>query len=153
MKWAPLALMLCCTVGNPPDCITKCGLEIYKPKWKCSDYQLAEDMSMAALVRTADARLTDCKGLSAWRVEVQSTINFDTLAKGTVHGITHCNLNYIEIGSDYPPQSSLTHEIVHVLQECVPLPPTDEQDPDHSNWGRDGIYEAIRSVEYSDHSK
>lgn len=63
-----------------------------------------------------------------------------------VYGLTRCEFSVIEIGTDNLGRSALAHEMVHAMQNCIPLGPLDHDDYYHSNWDRDGINDAIEKV-------
>lgn len=63
-----------------------------------------------------------------------------------VSGLTRCDLRVMIIGNQPVTKGALAHEYVHALQNCDPMPPIDDSDPYHSNWVRDGIYDAIEKV-------
>jgi len=61
-----------------------------------------------------------------------------------VAGMTECDLSRIYIGTGPYRDNAYAHELAHLAQNCnSPLPIDEHLDYDHSNWNRDGIYDAI----------
>jgi hypothetical protein len=136
------ALLLVSCAAAP--CRTKCGLLVERMpyQWTCKDVQDLESASMWAFKDVEDPRLQTCnaRGFSLSTVDAKSwTVNDGRL----VAGITYCNQKSMVVGNLNPRESTFTHELAHVLQNCRPNWPHDEIDWDHSNWERDGIYRAI----------
>jgi hypothetical protein len=156
------------TGGSPDD--TKSYM---LPWWTFENVQAMEDQSIqgyAAFVMDHDPRFeanAACKALSGVEVEIRTEPYWNDPGNGgeAVTGLTHCAgevTPWIEMGGDHAPNSgTLTHEMAHAIQRCSPIGPfpmanTDptyenDGDPQHENWGRDGIYSAIAFVQ-SDHS-
>lgn len=66
-----------------------------------------------------------------------------------VAGISDCNAGYMvlaDLGMVY--KSAFSHEAAHFVQRCnAPAPKDRGVDEDHSNWRRDGIYDATEKVQ------
>jgi hypothetical protein len=93
-----------------------------------------------------------CSMLHGVKVFVAPTVNFThpwTLEK--VSGYANCDGRNLVIGSPTSgrwQESSLAHELFHIAQGCQAVQPaTDGQDSDHANWVRDGITQAIMTME------
>lgn len=141
------ALLSCassCRVGTPPDCVTHCGIDIFQAKYRCEEYQFAEDETLREFLFTNDKRLHTC-AVNDWRVEVQPTINFQSYGE-QVSGRTVCESKVMYVNSHLPNRSSWSHEMAHAMQNCDPLRPLDSSDYYHSNWADGGIYAAISRV-------
>lgn len=144
---AVLVLLSCassCRVGTPPDCVTRCGIDILNAKYSCEEYQFAEDVTLREFLLTDDPRLYVCK-LGDWRVEIQSGETFTSLGE-KVSGRAICGENVMYVNGLLPNRSSLSHEMAHAAQNCEPKPPFDPNDYYHSNWTDGGIYGAISRV-------
>lgn len=115
---------------------------------------------------TADWRLNDqtanCQAMVGFRVYTKATWNYsiklhdgrDGPLKDTmVSGHTHCTLKYLVVGTPerdgrvWWNESSLVHELFHVMQGCESPGPIDKgEDFQHSNWARDGLNAAIEEA-------
>lgn len=141
-------MFISCTVGAPPDCITRCGVRVFNALpdagQTCDEFQFTEDVAIREFQFTTDERLHTCT-LQDWNVEVQPTVNFWTLGE-LKSGRTFCFSETMLINGIRPNRSSLPHEMAHALQRCAPKPPFDDSDYDHSNWQDGGIYDAISRV-------
>jgi hypothetical protein len=61
-----------------------------------------------------------------------------------VAGLTDCFSSRIWIGTGVFDVNAFTHELAHLAQNCNSPQPNDPGlDSDHSNWNRDGIFDAI----------
>lgn len=158
MKWAWLALLSVGCAHRPVGlCVTECGMTLAPPAaWKCSDLQAVETAAVKAYATAKDARMHGlCAALRGYTVQVIPVPNWAASDAGggtrDVCGLTFCELGLIQVGSQAPFHGALVHEFGHVGQNCVPLgPPMDGVYPDdasHANWGRDGLWKIIDSVE------
>ncbi len=109
--------------------------------WTCQDVQAVETAIVRELQQAQDKRYVNCslRGYKLVVIDVESWWSFGRM----VAGLTYCQNGNVIIGNSPPRKSALAHEMVHALQNCYPLGPYDEKDFYHSNWRRDGIYDAI----------
>lgn len=133
-------------------CRTPCGLEFEElpDGWTCDNAKEVETAALEAFQATSDDRLKRCGHVRFYRVEIEHSASFrDLEADGgarVVYATTDCQTRRTVLGSRPYKESSLPHEMVHMLQDCEPLPPFDEKDYYHSNWERDGITSALKAV-------
>lgn len=110
--------------------------------------------ALDAATFTTDPRLSDtvenCRKMMGWRA--YSKAKQDFLApwdnKTMISGFSACTGKYMVVGTPTEGDwrdSSLVHELFHVMQECEGTPPEDKGSPSphHQNWIRDGIFNAI----------
>lgn len=141
-----LALLLAISCGPPPltvppeapfACRTACGLKISSADWCVGDIQGFEDKLVDAFANVGDADLRfakACTALAGWRVDVQPSASWS--ANGVkVNGEADCGAQVVRVGPAEPSKGTLPHFLAHAIQRCVPVPPTDPNDPAHSNWG------------------
>ena len=148
--WLSILLCLSCTttscrVGNPPSCITQCGVLVFNALHPCDEYQFAEDVTLREFQFVTDARLHTCT-LKGWHVEVQPSENFKGVYGAEVSGQTLCEADTMYVNNRLPNQSSLSHELAHALQACEPKGTIDPTDRYHSGWITQGIYDAISRI-------
>ena len=94
----------------------------------------------------------NCRSMQGYRVYTHAGQLFD-LDGRTVYAYTNCQLKMMVIGTPKDgnwKNSSIVHEMYHVMQECHAKMPVDEHrflderdNQDHANWKRDGIWQAI----------
>lgn len=123
------------------------------------------DQALDAATFTTDWRFNDqlgnCQKLWGWRVYTKPFWNYTIKTSDTptgplvdtlVSGHTMCSQKLIVVGTPNITfeghtvwrASSVVHEIFHALQDCASPQPIDSgTDYYHSNWVRDGIYNAI----------
>lgn len=142
-------LMQSCGGLSQNVCRTPCGMLMSGGEWSCQEFRRAEWVAMEEFSKTvADTRLRSCEVLANYKVEVQPTASWIQESSGRrVSGETYCEERRILVGQENINESSLAHEMAHALQQCVPLPPRDNDDYYHSNWGRDGIRDALLHIE------
>ncbi len=164
MKWTLLLLLSACATSSGDTYKTRCGVgpamdfytgELIKESWIGVDaLQWAEDEILWYLERHAkDPRLYNrkvaCGTLTQLKVFVHPTWKWGTPGS-EVSGVAMCHMRYIEIGTPEDlkwTSTALTHELVHVMQDCKPVRPAEDGlDNDHANWERDGIFDAIRAT-------
>lgn len=153
MRTLPLILALCACGGHSKLCTSRCGLEVdpyTAPPGYCSRLQDAEDVTLRAFdrVATTDPRFAEaCDAFRGWKITVIKGSYWETPTAGKVAGLTFCLLGTTQVNEWYPntSSSSFAHEMAHVVQRCVPLPPyvgeRESQEWYHSNWG--AIYAAM----------
>lgn len=139
------------------NCKTKCGLSAatLPSSWDCEALQGQENAALWAYKQTSkDPRLKVCGNLQGFHIEARNEHSWPQGYKPDggvqkVNGLTYCNSGTVIIGNDKPIDSSLVHELAHVMQNCNPRPPFDESDYYHSNWDEDGIWDGIfKSLEW-----
>lgn len=142
---------LACGAGT--ECFTKCGLYATElPKnWTCKTLQDAEDRTMEAFkARAHDPRLNSCEAVAGFSIKMhyveswkRTRVSYEDPSKNVdewVFAITDFGEKIIELNFD---GRSFAHEYAHVLQHGRPREPINKADPDHSNWDKDGINDAI----------
>lgn len=138
-----LLLAVSCAHAVGPHCETRCGVQLVgvlpswemPDRWSCDELQLAEDIF---LEKFSDMFPAACKGMPSYLYFAQT----ESFMNGQSHvaGLTVCPMAQIQLSSLPPEESAYAHEMVHMLQGCVGVPPTDkDRDAMHSNWDRDGI--------------
>lgn len=141
---ALLTLALVCLPSCGPlpergaDCVTSCGLRVVTPPegW-CDGLPDVEDkfLSAAVRIRKIDPRFGNaCAAISGYNVHVKGTPRFDSGAGYTVTGWADCSAGHLYVGSVDVLHGALSHELVHAVQGCTPMTPTDPNNPPHSNW-------------------
>lgn len=148
--WFVCALtLLSCGGLSQNVCRTACGMVVTGAPWSCSEVRRVERLALEKFAETADKRLYSCYALENYHVDVQRVEKWKQRPDaGFVSGETFCEFRAIKIGSEETAyKSSLAHEMAHALQQCVPLPPREDEDYYHSNWVRDGIRRAVDFVE------
>jgi hypothetical protein len=137
-----------------PKCVSECGMILLEPttsSWTCKAFQDTETRALAMFkAHSKDARLWQCGNkLNGYYVVEKDVQDWFDHGNGVpVVGLTNCDERTITVAWMAPEYGALTHEMAHALQGCQPLPPFDDTDFDHwahSNWLRDGIYEAIEA--------
>lgn len=159
-----LSACACASLGPPPTrCVTRCGLMLvgdipkpsdfsYGPGWTCAEFQRAEDESLRAFKVVVDPRFrAACAALKGYRVSVNPAVSWESsYGNGPISGETHCAFQNLDVCNLPPVQSTMTHELGHVIQRCESRGPEDyadhNDDDTHSNWGSDRIWGAIASV-------
>jgi len=120
-----------------------------RPVWDawrvCQSFQLIEDLTVAKVEHLPEM---DPDRLNGVKIYVRRTAWWVDLWGRKIAGMTTCPVNLVEVGYAYEVyDSALSHEIIHIMQGCYPpQPPTMGTDADHSNWVRDGIYNAIGEI-------
>ena len=155
------------SVEQRVECVSPCGIilmgpipepslgNIGQPSWTCPELVRAESViTQAFATYVKDPRFASgaaCEALRGWKIwinpePVWASADFATARnpEGLLAGITFCDSGFSIIGNLPPLDSSLAHELAHVVQRCVPLGPGLEGG--HANWGRDGIQNAIDAV-------
>lgn len=135
---------------HEPACVTDCGMIVQDLKgYTCEGVQDVETRTVLALRKTADPRLqkTDCSLLKGVKLEFMDTERWVEPDGMDVRGRYFCGPRVMRVGKDpcCLRHSSMSHEIAHVLQDCVSLPPYGD-DPAHSNWVELGLYDAFAEV-------
>lgn len=150
-------LLLLASCGAEALCKTKCGLSFdgvtdggtVPPGWTCDAIQKQEDRTLAAFKTiTPDAGdfQNACKYFPGYHLYLvpddPSQLDAGYYAyksdydSGWVGGETACWYSWILVASTPQPRgSAFSHELAHVVQNCVPLL--------HEGWGDAGIYSAI----------
>lgn len=144
-----IALLLIAASCSPVPrivCETRCGTQwvelqpdYYSPddstEWTCDGLQEAEDKFLP-LVQDLYPRA--CEAL-----QVQLTFHPDSswdFYGSQVAGLTFCPMGVVELSSLNLRVSAYAHEMLHVMQGCVPQLPVDEgQDLAHGDWVRNGF--------------
>lgn len=147
-----LVLLSACGPVYEVDCTTLGGMELVGPLplkpggetrrwWTCTAFQEVTDYTFYAftLVKNDPRFVFLGPQLHGWRVYVNNTADWPTPWGYNVSGITDCPNKIIYVGASPPFHSALAHEMAHGIQNCAPLPPIDEADPDHSHWAEDRI--------------
>lgn len=131
----------CATVSK---CTTTCGFRADEVPvgWTCQDVQDVESAIIRELQSAKDDRLKKQCDLSRFQLLVVHAEDWWSFGR-QVQGLTYCENGNVIIGNSLPKDSALAHEIVHALQNCTPLEPYNDKDLFHSNWKRDGLYDAI----------
>lgn len=154
IRFQILLLLASCATVPAPVCVTPCGLELLTAgatAWSCPALAEAE----AASIEAFDAHVTDvrfrnaCALLKGWRLVIMPGADWVDPYKRNVSGETNCDSWLVQVGERPPLQSSLPHELAHVIQRCMPTPfegSLPESQAAHANWDRDGINAAIDSV-------
>ncbi len=144
-----LALLIAC--GPPPhqySCVSECGMQLDAPdeQW-CQEMKELEGRAVKVLPRLFDDRFQlACSRLSGYTINVLAEPNFRRDIDGLlVSGLTNCISKVIYLGKWQPAEGALAHEMVHAIQGCMPRPPFDEKDFDHSNWNPE-IYTALSEI-------
>lgn len=137
---AALILLLACGAEKSIQCRTTCGMQVLDSPQApafCAGLQAAEDRIVPVLTKLAptDARFADpCKAVRGWRIQVASVDSWDGGSQ-QVSGQTYCDNMLMIVNNAKPLAGSLPHEMIHAVQDCSPLPPINEKDIYHSNWG------------------
>lgn len=149
MRWLVLLLVSGCAHVEMP-CIGVSGVQFFEndtPNWSCEDFLNADQKIYNGFVisRTKDNRINK-PGLAGWRLQV---INAENWKHGdiAVAGLTYCTVQTMYIHNRPFGRNAITHEYVHAIQNCAPLGPYDPKLAGHSNWDRDGIWEAINTID------
>lgn len=155
LLWVGWLLVGC---GPAPYCITSLGVEvtgmymtakpIEAPGYTCQDFDTVE-AEITALLPDNPAMNIDWSRVKGYRLSVHPERKWIEVFGRSVAGFTNCPLMYLEIGTSDPhvARSAYTHELLHAAQGCyTPLPTDDGLDRDHSNWNRDGLYNATNVV-------
>lgn len=147
-----LVVVLASACGGP-TCETVCGLRLVNSDWSCSEFQAAETFALSQFKNVKDYRFIDsCALLNGWTIDVHPEKSWKTKWGEYVAGLTYCDYNYSYVNNEAPLQGSLCHELMHVVQRCVPY--NDKgcmDDKDHNCWTRDGEFAVISAcnTEYS----
>lgn len=115
----------------------------YPAAWTCEIIQSIETTMVAELPQYNPKRL------EGWELGLAER-NIPTDPWGRkVAGYTLCPTKTMVVwDTDYPKLSSFAHELGHALQYCESKKPVDEGlDEDHSDWHREGIFQAIDKVQ------
>ena len=122
-------------------------------QFSAEDFARAEFVVMDSFYRDDLFKLSYeqiCRSVSGWRLYSSNySAWIDPEGRG-VMGLTACWYAAMQIGADRFGWNSYPHELAHVLQNCDPPPGTPDDygtDARHSNWVRDGIYQAIQNAE------
>lgn len=150
MRFISLLMLLTSCAGHH-TCISNCGIWLESNKyWTCEELQDIEDRSMKAFQETLDPRLYSCRYANGYTLKQVDARSYIGNGGDPVSGETFCDHGIVVIGNARPRESSFTHELVHVLQRCIPTEPyageVDSQEYYHSNWDRDKINEAIENA-------
>lgn len=143
-RCANVAFLLLAACGyEPPLFETQCGLRFLGgPRgpggWTRQRLQIAENESIKAMAGTSDTRLmtpwVTCNKLDGVDIVLDESMP-DTWNAYTSQRYRRVHLRYI-----LTEDSSLTHELMHVVQDFTALnPPSDGEDSQHANWKRDGL--------------
>lgn len=151
MKYLTLALLFAVACGGSPtadpECVTRCGLRLSgtaplvldgQPQWSCEELQRTETAILAAFADVKDPRFADaCSRISGWTISVAPGVFLDE----AVGGRTDCSSGTLTVNNLAPLNSTLAHELGHVVQQCRPRGPGD-----HGAWDEDGITAALAVV-------
>lgn len=156
-----LALLTACAPGRPfdRDDWSMCGAvaagdEHWNKTWlDGKQLREAETALLYSLARHSKLDLGQgCAALAGLKVHTRATPCWTDQYGRSVCGLSWCQYGVVEVGT--PPhwphwsRSTLTHELVHVMQGCnTPGEVDPGMDDDHSNWERLGINEALRQLE------
>jgi hypothetical protein len=158
-------LAVTCGAEDKYACKTACGLLVRNPvpaNWTCPRIQETEDLARRMFKYYAkDQRLVgSCESLARYELQVVNEDWWTEPDGAQVSGRTFCFSGQVKVNKRNPNQSSLSHEMAHILQDCDPTSPwrpCTEQDPHaceyHSNWDNLGIYEAINNVKGTPNAK
>lgn len=148
-----LVLFLLCACGSVqppiPACFGSSGMMYIGPDteyWNCETFKRADEKIVKGFAAsdTVDYRLKNMR-FSGWSLVVIPTESWIAQGFGSVHGMTFCSQNFVQISSREFGRSSITHEYAHVGQRCSPIGPIKDHDG-HDNWGRDGVVKAIIDI-------
>jgi hypothetical protein len=144
---------------NPMDheafCVTSLGLKymgewptgnyIFRNDYSCEYFESAQNKLIASFNAPINLKGLDIKRLKDVEIWVRPADWWVDEFQREVAGVSYCYAGFFQINSaPFAIQSSFAHEMVHILQGCnSPLPIDKHSDKDHSNWYRDGFYEAI----------
>lgn len=129
-----------------PKCVTRCGLRLEGPtpeitdgpQWTCDELQRTEDQILSAFASVEDPRFAQtCGRISGWSITVAPGV----FLSESVGGVTKCQSGELVVDGLAPLNSSLAHELAHVVQDCRPRGPGD-----HGAWDEDGITGALEQV-------
>ncbi|MEK7625190.1 MAG: hypothetical protein AAB467_02445 [Patescibacteria group bacterium] len=104
-----------------PCPMTKCGMRLYGPSVDCAGLQAAEDKAVAVF---GEHFQSPCEKLKNWNVFVQppgyeiSGWEVPSPDAGNAVGMTFCEELEMQVETDDWRTSSLSHEMLHVLQWC-----------------------------------
>ncbi len=128
-------------------CVSGCGLKMkgLPAGWTCENVQEIETAALEAFRHARDERLHSCGDIHKYVVTINPDEVFASDGR-VVYATTDCDFHKTILGTRDYKESALPHEMVHMLQDCTPLEPTNEKDYYHSNWERDGIYKALDAV-------
>lgn len=150
-------LSMACGIGDPEA--DGCGVVVggdyfdrFASIWLTSkDIRESVNGAIHAGMFTKDERLADakhfCDSLKGYRIYTRKESKFPIDSR-MVAGYTECPWKTIIISTPASKNwldTALVHELFHAAQRCSPPFPVDPNaDPDHANWHRDGIYDAIQ---------
>lgn len=126
-------------------CKTKCGLRLYGSD-DCRGLQEAEDKAVEVYNQHF---ASVCEKFENWIVVVQPKGFEETGWNSSAHdggvvGLTFCKQQEMQIETDDWQKSSLTHEIMHLLEWCDSAQPA-SGDP-HAGWDGGWQVEAIKKA-------
>jgi len=136
--------------SDPVFCKLTSGMRIASisrnPRFSCDEYERTVEAAINDKAMPAGARYK-FKDLIAWEKEGWST---DLNAGYLAYGWSECWFSRVTFHVDseepetpmmHPWETSLTHELVHIAQNCAAMLPIDDgADKDHANWYRDDLY-------------
>lgn len=130
---------------SPRDvpCQTRCGLRLYGSN-DCRGLQVAEDRAIEVY---SERFSSVCDKFENWNVFVQPSGFEVTGWNSSAHdggalGLTFCKEKEMQVETDDWPNSSLSHEIVHLLEWCGQV--HDSGDDGHASWDGGWQEEAIK---------
>lgn len=165
MRYAILLLLTGCALpefvtGPRPECVTKCDIRLFGPMpapldydypkdepWTCESLQRAEDEMLRVFAdasipineRTKNIKDNPCSRMG-FNLYIASQPTFIDAMRRKVAGTTSCDFKTMTIGNYSWRRTSLLHETMHILQDCM-WPVNDE----HRFWKEDGL-EALEAA-------
>lgn len=162
MKFALLLCTLTACVGVPPGKPggNNCGIRMGGDatghgQGTMFESQLSElvDAALDAATLTTDFRFLDqienCQAMVGYTLFTMPTPDWQSpwYPNFRVAGLTSCVSRIIVVGTPASGDwrdGATVHELFHVMQHCdAPHPNDIGNDSDHSNWYRDGVFDAI----------
>lgn len=164
MRVLLLLPLIGCATTPPPEpsyfCTTPCGAIIVAqngtPQYTCDEYGFVESLLVGEIRDQFPNACYDFKGVLVWETPGWSTF---LLPDREVSGWAECWLSrvHVHVNDGFADKektqkvglahTAYAHEMIHIAQACMaPLPIDDKSDADHSNWYRDGLFQAIWNV-------
>ena len=141
-------------------CQTPCGVTVISKDvllHSCENYAQVESTLSGLIWMELPMACVAWRGLSAYELPGNETLMKENAGRPNERirrwaGWAECDLRRIQFHAGEESwrkaqDTSFAHELIHIAQFCTtPLPVDKGRDQDHSNWDRDGFYDAIHSI-------